>query len=132
PAEALVWLKKAETVAPDEGDILIALDQAYRQAGRPDEARPYQKRLEKARQQGRRLEELQQQILRRPADVGPRCAAGGPARRPGRLPEARGWLTGALALDPDRRPTHEALAEYYEKAGDARRAEYHRHRAAGP
>jgi tetratricopeptide (TPR) repeat protein len=132
PAEALVWLKKAEAVAPDEGDILIALDQAYRQAGRPDEARPYQKRLENARQQTRRLEELQQQILRRPGDVGPRREAGVLTLRLGRLPEALGWLTGALALDPDHRPTHEALAEYYEKVGDARRAEYHRSRAAGP
>jgi hypothetical protein len=43
-----------------------------------------------------------------------------------RAQEALGWLQGALHLDPDHQPTHQALANCYEKFGQTQRAAYHR------
>jgi tetratricopeptide (TPR) repeat protein len=40
------------------------------------------------------------------------------------------WLRRALHYDPNHRPTHEALAEYYEKAGQPEQAAAHRKLAA--
>jgi len=37
-----------------------------------------------------------------------------------------------LWIDPDHRPTHRALAAYWQKHGDTRRAAFHRARAEGP
>jgi tetratricopeptide (TPR) repeat protein len=64
-----------------------------------------------------------------------------PSRDPNRLHElgtillqmgqerqALHWLNQALQLDPDHQPTHRALAEYFEKAGDAEEAAAHRRR----
>jgi Tfp pilus assembly protein PilF len=42
--------------------------------------------------------------------------------------QALHWLNQALQLDPDHQPTHRALAEYFEKAGDAEEAAAHRRR----
>ena len=39
------------------------------------------------------------------------------------------WLYRALAHDPNHRPTHQALAEYYAKKGDQERAAQHAQRA---
>ena len=38
------------------------------------------------------------------------------------------WMDQALVRDPDHQPTHKALAEYFEKKGDAERAALHRRR----
>jgi Tfp pilus assembly protein PilF len=42
------------------------------------------------------------------------------------------WLGAALRLDPRSAPAHEALAAYYEKKGEADRAEEHRRAARRP
>jgi tetratricopeptide (TPR) repeat protein len=129
PDRALTWLKKAEAVAPHEGDILNALLLACRQLGRQDEAQAYQQRLDEVHKRTLRLDEVRNQIIKTPKEVGPRYEAGVLCLRLDRTQEAQGWLQGALALDPDHRPTHQALAECYEKLGDPGRAAYHRVRA---
>jgi tetratricopeptide (TPR) repeat protein len=129
PKEALVWLKKAEAAAPHEVDIVQGLIQAYRQLGRPDEAKRYQARLEELRKSNRRLDALRTQILSSPKEIGPRQEAAALCLRLGRPREALDWLLGALTLDPNNRPTHEALAQCFEQLGDKNLAEYHRRRS---
>jgi hypothetical protein len=51
--------------------------------------------------------------------------------RNGQEKEAMGWFTLALELDPSHRPTHRALAEFWESKGEPDRAAYHK-RLAGP
>jgi tetratricopeptide (TPR) repeat protein len=129
PQQALVWLKKAEAAAPHEVDIAQGLAQAYRQLGRPDEAKRYQARLEELRKSNRRLDDLRTQILRSPKEIGLRHEAAALCLRLGRPREALDWLLGALTIDPNNRPTHEALAQCFDQLGDKNLAEYHRARA---
>jgi tetratricopeptide (TPR) repeat protein len=129
PDRALTWLKKAEAVAPHEGDILNALVLASRQLGRQAEAEAYRQRLDEVHKQTARMAEARRQIIRNPKDAGPRYEAGVLCLRLDQPQEALGWLLGVLDLDPNHQPTHQALAECYEKLGDAQRAAYHRSRA---
>jgi tetratricopeptide (TPR) repeat protein len=129
PDKALTWLKKAEALAPHEEDILNALVLACRQLGRQVEAEAYQRRLDKVHKETVRLDEVRKQIIRTPNEVGPRYEAGVLCLRLDRPQEALGWLLGVLDLDPDHRPTHQALADCYEKLGEPRRAAYHHSRA---
>jgi tetratricopeptide (TPR) repeat protein len=129
PRQALVWLKKAEAAAPHEIDVIQGLILASRQLGRTAEAKQYEERLGQLRKLNRRLDALRSQILSSPKDVGPRLEAGTLSLRLGQPREALDWLLGALALDPNHRPTHAALAQCFERLGDKHLAEYHRHRA---
>ncbi len=132
PEQALGWLKKAEAAAPHEVDILQGTILAYQQLGKSAEAERYQARLAELRKANRRLDALRTQILSSPKEIGPRLEAGALALRLGRPREARDWLLGALALDPNHRPTHEALARCFEALGDKNLAEFHRRRSQPP
>jgi Tfp pilus assembly protein PilF len=46
--------------------------------------------------------------------------------RNGQAKQGVDWLERALKLDAHHRPTHQALAEYYDKAGRPDRAAFHR------
>jgi hypothetical protein len=52
--------------------------------------------------------------------------------RNGQVEEGIRWLSGVLDLVPDHGPTHLTLADFYASQGDARRARFHRDRAAKP
>ncbi|MBO0700592.1 MAG: hypothetical protein J2P46_19505, partial [Zavarzinella sp.] len=41
------------------------------------------------------------------------------------------WMDEALSRDPDHQPTHQFLAEYFEKKGDSERAALHRRHLKG-
>jgi Tfp pilus assembly protein PilF len=129
PRQALVWLKKAEAVAPHEVDIVQGFISAYRHLGKASEANRYQQRLKELRKFTKRLEEVRTQILRSPGEISPRYEAGVLSLRLGQPREASGWLLGALALDRNHRPTHKALARCFEQLGEKHLAEYHRRRA---
>jgi tetratricopeptide (TPR) repeat protein len=129
PEQALSWLKKAEAVAPHEEDILNALVLACRHLGRQSEMEAYQHRLADVRKELARLDEARKQIIRNPNEVGPRYESGVVCLRLDRTRDALDWLLGALALDPNHQPTHQALADCYKKLGDTQREAYHRFRA---
>lgn len=129
---ALPWLKRAEEMAPHDVDVLTALVTAYRLLDRPADARTYQRRLDEAAQLGEELNKARYEVILSPDDVAPRHRAGALCLRLGQLPEATRWLTDALALDADHRPSHEALAECYRRLGDNAQAEFHRRRAGAP
>jgi Tfp pilus assembly protein PilF len=69
-------------------------------------------------------------IGRTPDDPKLRREAGLICLRYGKEPEGLRWLLSALEAAPRDEPTHAALADYYERQGDRRRAEAHR-RLAG-
>jgi tetratricopeptide (TPR) repeat protein len=129
PDKAVTWLKKAEALAPQEADILNALVLAFRQLGRQAEAEGYQKRLAEVHKKADQLKAVRKQIIRRPKEVGPRYEAGMLCLRLGRAQDALDWLLSAVNLDPNHRPTHQALADCYDKLGQPQRAAYHRSRA---
>ena len=63
-------------------------------------------------------------------DPAPRLEAGRILLRLGKAPEGLRLLRTALLEDPRHRPTHQALADYYERAGNRERAARHRRLAA--
>jgi tetratricopeptide (TPR) repeat protein len=126
PADALKWLQRAETLAPAETDIVHTLALVARQLGQPEAAQKYEARLQELRQQIDRLETLRKQIQDEPENLTPRYEAGVTALRLRREEEAAEWFQSVLRLDPKHVPTHQALAEHFEAAGDRKRAAYHR------
>jgi tetratricopeptide (TPR) repeat protein len=129
PRQALAWLKKAEAMAPYGTDIIQNLILALRQLGNHQEADRYEARLKDLFKQYQRFNEVTKQVMRDPENVALRHETGTLLLGMGRREEAAGWLRSVLLLDPDYRPTHQVLADYYEKAGNVRQAQFHRKKA---
>ncbi len=131
PAEGLTWLRRAEALVPDDRDIVYHLARVLRHLGQADEAAKYEHKLEDLRTQIRRLEDLRKLIKQDPDNVSLCHEAGMLCLRFGRADEAGQWFKSALQLDPNHGPTHQALADFFEKSGDTQRAARHRERAPG-
>jgi tetratricopeptide (TPR) repeat protein len=129
PAKALAALKRAEALAPYETDVLEMLARTCRQLGDREQGERYQRKREDVNRLYGRLDDVRKRIGKDPENVALRYEAGLLLQRLGREDEAERWLRGLLRLDPDHRPTHRALADYYHKRGEVRRAEYHRRKA---
>jgi Tfp pilus assembly protein PilF len=131
PAEALIWLKQAEALAPYETDVLHMLALTLRHLEKQDEAEKYERKYKEVYHQYERLDALTKQIIKQPENVSLRYEAGTLLLQLGRDEQAGGWFRSLLRIDPKHQPTHAALATYFEKRGDLQRAEYHRQRAKG-
>ena len=70
------------------------------------------------------------QLLAKPWDLGLRLEAAQILLRSGRVQEGLDWLNGILRDAPGHRPTHQVLADYYQRTRDGRRAAHHRRLAA--
>jgi tetratricopeptide (TPR) repeat protein len=124
--EALDWLRRAEKLAPHETDISSLMASVLRELGQNDEAAQYERKLDDLRGQLKRLDDLRKQVKADPDNVGLRHQAGVLCLELGQDEEAARWFASVLRLDPNHVPTHLALADYYQKQGDVRRAEQHR------
>ena len=127
PEEAEACLHRAHAQAPPDRTLLTRLADCLRLLGKADEARPL-------REQAERLQRdtvLALQLTKRYRAEG----RGDPELchelacvllRLGQEEDAVNFFQKALKAQPRHRPTHEALAAYYTKAGAAQQAEYHR------
>jgi tetratricopeptide (TPR) repeat protein len=130
-AKALVHLRKAEELSPTEPDILHQMADVLHHLGKETEAREYQARQKQLEQDLKRLAETIRGLMSDPGDVTKRFEAGSILLKAGQEDGVR-WLLTVLQEDPDHRPTHAALAEYYARSTDPERqrlAEIHRRRA---
>ncbi len=127
--EALRWLRKAEKLAPNETDITYTLALVLKKLDQLEEAGIYDRKLEDLRTWQHGLEKVRKEIRAQPDKVHLRHQAGTLCLKLGREEEAARWFLSALHLDPNDKPTHQALADYYKKQGDQQRAELHRHKA---
>ncbi len=125
PAEALPWLKRAETAQPHDPDVTQSLVHTLSQLGRDAEAEKYRARFDDLRNWSGQLDDVATRAGRDPDNVALRHEAGTLCLRLGRDAEAVRWLASALEIDPDHKPTHRALADYHEQRGSARAAESH-------
>ncbi|HZU36804.1 MAG TPA: tetratricopeptide repeat protein [Gemmataceae bacterium] len=130
PARALQWLLRAEKLAPNETDVVQNLTLAYRLLNQQDKAAAYDRRYQEIRTQAERLASLVTRIHQQPRRAELRYEAGQVCLQRGNDDEALHWFETALRIDPNHRPTHAALADYFAHHGDAQRAAYHRARAA--
>jgi Tfp pilus assembly protein PilF len=126
PAEAEQWLRKAAELAPYDRDLNYALYLCLQQCGKSRDAEVYRAKLQEIENQLSRLREVTRRIGERPHDPALRHEAGTIFLRSGQAKEGLRWLYSALQEEPQHRPTHRALADYYESIGDKAQAAWHR------
>jgi tetratricopeptide (TPR) repeat protein len=131
PDKALEWLRRAERLAPHEPYILQNLVGVLQQLNRNEEADKYQKHATEVGEWEGQLLHTMMECRNQPDNATARYQAGMLNLKLGRESEAATWFQRALWIDPDHRPTHAALADYWEKHNDPQRADYHRKKAGG-
>jgi tetratricopeptide (TPR) repeat protein len=128
PAEAEAWLRRAAEVSPHDYQSQWLLLQALQHQKKVQEARTQLLKTEQVKEQAERLGELTgRKLFEQPLDPALHCETGVLLLRRGD-PTGVGWLKSALSLDADYQPAHAALADHYERQGDAKQAEEHRRR----
>lgn len=125
-AEAENWLRKCLALDPYDQEATYLLALCLERRGQKQEAQVVWTRLERIDADLKRLETLNRAVGQAPENAGPRHEAGVICLRNGQEREALRWLTGALQVNPQHRPTHQVLADYYERDGKPERAAYHR------
>ena len=75
--------------------------------------------------------DLKERIANQPDDATLRYQAGMLCLEMVLEKQASDWFQSVLWIDPNHRPTHLALADYWAKHGQPQRAAYHRRRAEG-
>ncbi|HEV2949121.1 MAG TPA: tetratricopeptide repeat protein [Gemmataceae bacterium] len=124
--EAEKWLRQAAAVAPHESDVTYSLCQCLRRLGKDQEAAEVLAKHERVEQDLDHMAKLSRDIAAKPHDPALRCEAGLLLLRNGLESEGMRWLESALVEDPRHAPTHQALADYYQRAGNLERVEQHR------
>jgi len=123
--EALGWAKRAEASLPDEPEHHYRLGALFNRLGQPDSAAPHLARSDLLGEAYRKTGEWARQLLDDPSKTELRYQIGAELLRVGKDETAVAWLSSALFEKPDHKPSHLALASYYRKIGDARRAAEH-------
>jgi tetratricopeptide (TPR) repeat protein len=133
PAAAEGWLRPAAALNPSDYQAAFLLCKCLQQQpGKEKEAAEAGTRLEQLEADLARIRDiLTERMSRTPHDPALHSELGAILLRRGSTREGLRWLKSALREDPDWKPAHGALADYYERSGDARRAAQHRQRA-GP
>ncbi len=124
------FLRRAVAAMPDDYQANWSLAEALRQQGKTAESKAQLARAEEIRDRAERLGELRsRRLAEQPLDATLHYEMGVLLLK-SHPDVGMQWLLSALQLDPDHRPAHAALADYYDRTGDAPRAAEH-HRAAG-
>ncbi len=129
--EAEGWLRRAVNRAPYDYQANYAFSMCLNQGGDSSEAREWRARLQRVEADTVRLNTLTDRLQKRPFDPDLRCAIGRTWMRNGKEREGVLWLHSALRADPRHRPTHRALADYYEQKQQPAQAARHRELAGG-
>jgi predicted Zn-dependent protease len=126
PDEGERWLRLATAVFPYERALVYSYVQALQKLNKKEEAAAWATRLERIDEDLKRISEVMRAIHAAPNDPAPRHEVGVIFLRNGQEQEGLRWLANALQQDPNHRPTHELLAEYFEKHGQPEKAAQHR------
>ncbi len=133
PAEAEEYLRRAVALAGPDLPLLTRLADCLVRLGKADEAREFRERADRLKADFRRADQLGTLIREQsPHDANLRHELGCVLYRVGKPRDALHWFRTALEKDPKHRPTHQSLAELFEKAGDFERAAFHRQALAQP
>lgn len=124
-------LTRARELDPQRNDVRYAYAQALAQAGQLDEARTEREAVERSTRAQARIFELSEQLVKTPQDLETRFEIGQTLLAEGDS-EGVAWLETILRFDPLHRPTHAALADYFEAQRDSDRAQRHRQQAGSP
>ena len=127
PQEAEEYLQRSLAQGGPEREALFLLNQAQTHQGKRKAAQKTQVALEKLETDMKQMEAALRLVSKAPRDPGPRLELARICVRNGQEQEALRWLLGTLQIAPDHQPTHQALAECYERIGQPEQAELHRH-----
>jgi tetratricopeptide (TPR) repeat protein len=122
-------LQKALALAPFDHEANHAMLLCLRRAGKTREMEVVEARIRRIEDDLLRLGKLSAQVLEAPTNAQLRVEIGQIFLGRGERADAERWLQSALQIDPDYAAAHDALAGYYESAGERERAAYHRSRA---
>jgi tetratricopeptide (TPR) repeat protein len=125
-AQAEQLLRRAVKQDPLNKLINYNLLQCLQRLGKKDEIKTLEAHLALADAGLARMDQLLPEVMRAPHDAGLRYEAGMIFLQNGFAGDGVYWLGAALKEDPGHRPSHEALAKYYDAAGDKDRADWHR------
>ena len=130
--EAVNFLRQAEANAPYLFDAHYTLFLCLTRLGRTAEAEECRVRMEQAKDESKKLKEemaqLTRQLQQAPDDADLRCRIAQLFLRYGEEEGLR-WLLLNLQQHPNHRPSHLALADYYDKQGQPAPAAEHRRQA---
>jgi tetratricopeptide (TPR) repeat protein len=133
PEEAVTLLRRAVANAPDLHDAHYTLYLCLTRLGKTAEAEECRLRMDQAKEDAKKVKDemaqLTRQLQQTPDDADLRCRIAQIFLRSGEEEGVR-WLLLNLQQHPNHRPSHMALADYYEKQGQTARAAEHR-RLAG-
>jgi tetratricopeptide (TPR) repeat protein len=124
---AEAWLRRAAVRDPGNYLAHFLWHQALLRAGRDDEARQVQEHLKQMKKDMDRIMEIvTEKMQKSPRDPALLCETGLIALRAGAIDQGLEWLQSALTENPRYLPAHQALADFYERAGSPGRAAQHR------
>ncbi len=104
--------------------------QALQQQNKTEQAKAELHKAEEIKDRIERLSDLRtRRMSEQPLEPALHCEMGVLLLRGGYKDVGERWLKSALGLNPDYKPAHAALAEYYQQQGDRERAAEHRRRA---
>jgi tetratricopeptide (TPR) repeat protein len=124
--EAEGALRRAASLAPFEREPLYNLGRCLHARGKNEEAREWEERLTRVEADLALVKKFMGAVMAAPQDPGPRREMGVIFLRNSQDKEGLRWLQSALQCDPGHRPTHRALADYYQKQGREDLAARHR------
>jgi tetratricopeptide (TPR) repeat protein len=124
--EAETFLQRAIALAPYHRDANYSLYLCLKRQGRTAEAEAAQERMNEAQKVREQLAALTRQLQEKPGDTDLRCQIAQLFLRYGAEEEGARWLLAILANNPNHTAAHAALADYYERKGEAARAAAHR------
>jgi tetratricopeptide (TPR) repeat protein len=127
PAEAETYLRRAQSLAPPDLPLLSRLAECLRLLGKEEEARGVRGKADRLKADFERASYLGDLIREKsPNDPSLRHELACILLRLGKPQDALHWFQTALEKDPSYRPTHQSLAEFYERVGDFEQAARHR------
>ena len=129
PEEAIESLEVSVALAPENSPAWDILSNAYAMAGDREKARATRERATSIQKAYTRLTDVTHELVEKPESAELRFEAGRILMDNGLPGEGAKWMQTALQQDPDYRPAHEALADYFTSIGRERTAESHRREA---
>lgn len=126
-ADAETWMRKAAAVLPEDYQTQYLLFETLRRQGKETEAKSQYVKVEKVKDRVERLSELRsRRLTEQPLDPALHYEMGMLLIGTAHAEVGERWLLTALSLDPDHKPSHAALADYYKRIGKKQLAEEHR------
>jgi tetratricopeptide (TPR) repeat protein len=132
-AAAVSWLERVVQQVPGHYAAHFSLYRAYTRLGRKEAAAREQRLMDKCQQDIRRIHHIiREEIGAAPHDPQLHYEVGRILLQGGYSAEGLRWLRSALKWDPQHRPTHQLLADYYDRLGVVGLADHHRLLASSP